>query len=341
MTPFHLDRPDVILPASAPLRVWEAERLNGIGGSDVASAAGIGFDSPYTLWAVKTGRISPTFTEAEQDRLRSGHLHEPTIRNEFRRRHPEFVVTRPPGTLAVPGAHWQRVNVDGLVWSLTGDLLGVFEAKAHDHHQAAKYEGDATPIPYVCQVQWAMHVTGAERSWLFAMIDTHTFVEREIPRDDELIGDLLDLAARLWQQVQDDTEPPVDAAGDTKRTLAMIRERQGSRIVLPAAWEKHVVRRAELSAEIDSLMAERDLLDNQMRAAMGDNVEAHIDGLGKVATHKAPRDKISITKENLSRLEVQHPDIYAEYVTTKPVGRRLSYGKIHPGTTVDKESDHE
>lgn len=340
MTPFHLDGVDLILPASAPLAEWEAERINGIGGSDVASAAGIGFDSPYTLWAAKTGRVDPRWTAAEQDRLESGHWHEPAIRQKFRTLHPEWVVTESPGTLAVPGHHWQRANVDGLVWTPEGELVGVFEAKAHDHHQAAKYAGDRAPVPYVCQVQWQMHVTGAPRGFLLAMIDTHTWAHRVLERDDDLIGDLLDLATDLWQHVLDDTEPPVDGSGDTKRTLARERERAGSKVILPAQWEKHVAERAEVAEQIKELTARRDLLDNQMRAALGEHQEAWIRGLGKVASHKAPAAKRSI---DLDRLARERPDVYAEYVTEEDASRRLTYRKIDTttsenGTTQERES---
>lgn len=326
--PFTLSGVDVVLPADAPLHVWEAERRNGIGGSDVASAAGIGYDSPYTVWAEKTGRARKLFTEDEEERMRVGHLLEPIVRDEFRRRHPEFVVTESPGTLAVPGQHWQRVNVDGLVWTRDGELAGVLECKTGTHQQLQVWADKQVPVPYTSQVQWAMHVTGAPRGYVLALLDTSTFIPRVLERDQYLIDTLVELAAVTWRHVLADEAPEPDGSESTRRTLSDMPARPGSSLVLPERWVKHFRARAELAAHIAALKNDLDELDNITRAALGDNEEAWMttpDGKRvKVATHKAPADA---RRCDLDELSEKFPQVYDAMVVTVSSSRRLNYSR--------------
>jgi putative phage-type endonuclease len=330
--PFAVDA-DVVLPADAPPATWLAERLHGIGGSDIAAAVGLSrYESPYRLWQVKTRRATPTPDAAARRRMRWGHLLEPVLRAEFAARHPEYVVTTAPGTYARPGIPWQRVNVDGLVWHHDGELAGVLECKTGTHHQLPNWADDEVPVTYTAQGQWAAHITGAPRVFMAALLDTSTDVWPVLERDDDIIGDLVEMAAEFWQHVVTDIPPPVDASEVTRKALARVTARAGQQVVLDPSWHKGVRRRAELHEQIKALEAEKDLIDNQLRAAMGDAETAYLidpDGTRRrVATHRAPKPTPRV---DLERLAAEHPEVYARVVTAEPAGRRLNYTR--PTTT--------
>jgi len=313
----------IVCPADAPEDVWLRERLNGIGGSDVAAAVGISrYSSPYRVWAEKTGRSDPEPDEASRERMLWGHLLEPVIRAEFARRHPEFIVVPGEGTYARVGALWQRVNVDGLVFDRkTGALLGVLEIKTGTHWQLDAWEGEEIPVSYTAQGQWANWVLGeeAQRTFYAALLDTSTYVEKVNPRDDELIADLVDLASDLWRHVEDDTLPPIDGSAATTETLRRIKALVGERVDLDPSWRKGVARRDELSEEIKALKKERDEIDNQLREAMGTATEAYLDG-EPVFTNRPTAGGRSTDYDGF---QLAAPDLYEQFVTVGEPGRTL------------------
>lgn len=318
---------DIVCPPDAPRDVWVAERMHGIGGSDIAAACGIHrYVSPYRLWCEKTGRPTPTPSEKALRAMKWGNLIEPLLRDEFQWQHPEYLVTPSPGTLAIPGSPWRRVNVDGLVWTPDGRLVAVLEAKVGSHFQLEHWEGhDEIPVSYTAQVQWAMDILGVQVAWVVGLLDSHTYLERVIERDDALIGDLVDEGALFWHLVQTDTRPEIDGSDSTRETAARIRERVGSAVDLdPAEWGHKLSRRLELHRKIKALEAAKAVLDNELRAEMGEHTIARLDGV-KVATHQrtAPR-----RHADLDQLQTCWPDAYAACVSTsEDTARRLDHSR--------------
>lgn len=317
--------PTVLLPADASRDAWEFARNFGLGGSDVAAACGLNpWKTPYALWLEKTERITPVFDDDAEERMHWGRLLEPVVLEEFDRRHPELILTGGEGMYADSEYDWMLANVDGLAYDADGVLDAIVEAKTGGHRGLSDWEDDSAPIHYVCQVQWYMHILGAPRAYLAALLDTNTYVERVIERDDDLIADLVDAAAEFWDCVRRDEAPPADGTDSTRKALARWRGNPGDVIELDPSWSKHVARRHELSGEIKALESERTAIDNHLRAEMGSAEEARIDGV-KVATHRAP-DKPSRSCDYDALLDA-HPDLYAAYVTEKPAARRLTFAR--------------
>lgn len=321
-----------VVAADAPHRVWETARLDGIGGSDVAAACGINENkSPYTLWSEKTGRPVAPFSEKALERMRWGNLIEPVLRDEFQWKHPEYLVTPPPGTLAVAGTEWQRVNVDGLVWHPDGTLAAVLECKVGSHFQLKHWQDeDQVPVSHDAQVQWAMYITGAPVAWVVGLLDSHTYLERLIVRDEHLISDLLDLAGDFWSHVLADVAPELDGTESTRDTLARVAARDGSEIDLdPAVWVPKIAAHHELHEQIKAVEIRKANIGNEIRAAMGEHTIALVDG-EKLASHK-PIKARRVT--DLDRLQAGWPEAYAACVTEGdpdpdvPPARRLDLSR--------------
>lgn len=330
MSPFTV-RAEVVLPAGAPHEVWEAARRDGVGGSDVAAVVGLStYESRYTMWCYKTRRAVPRFDEEARRRMRWGHLLEPVVREEFAYRHPEYIVTQAPGTYAVPGLPWQRVNVDGLVWHPTGELAGVLEIKTGTHRRMHEWDDGEVPVGYTAQGQWACHVTGAPRTFFMALLDTSFDVETVVQRDDGIIGDLVELAGEFWECVVRDVPPPVDGSEATRQVLARVEAAAGTSVVLDAGWWKEVRRRHELHEQIKALEEEKAEIDNRLRWEMGAAESAYLVGRDgkrhRVASHRQPRPTRRVDWEALSAW----PEVAARVVVSDPPGRRLSYARNPP-----------
>lgn len=326
--PGRLELP-VAIPAGAASREdWVWARTFGLGGSDVGAACGLSpWKTPFQLWLEKTRRVADEPDDEALERMYWGQVLEPVVLREWDDRHPEFVLTGGAGVYTHAEHDWMMANVDGLAWHYSGELAGVVEAKTGGHRAVAEWADDEMPIQYVAQIQWYMLLTGAPRTYVCALLDTNTYVERVIERDDDLIGDLRDGALDFWGYVQRDEPPPPDASEGTRKALARWQANPGESIELDPRWDKHIVRRHELSEQIKALDAERTGIDNELRAAMGSAEDARIDG-EKVASHKAPaKPSRSVDYDALAD---EHPDIYAAYVTERPANRRLTYT---PATT--------
>ncbi|MFE0021938.1 YqaJ viral recombinase family protein [Amycolatopsis sp. NPDC059021] len=322
MTGGWLDVP-VALPADASRDDWEFVRTFGLGGSDVAAAAGLNpWKTPFQLWLEKTRRIAADFDETAVERMHWGQVLEPVLLREWDDRHPEYILTGGEGIYHDRERGWMIGNVDGLAWDWSGELAGIVEAKTGGHRAVAEWAEDQVPTHYVCQVQWYMGLLGAPRAFVVALLDTHTYLERIITRDDELIADLVDATTEFWNYVRRDEPPPADASDITRRALSRWPGVPGDAVQLDPLWHKHLARRHELSEQIKTLESERTAIDNRLRAEMGQAEEALLDGQ-KVANHKAPAKPSRTT--DFTAFAAEHPDLYAIYVSERPAGRRLTY----------------
>lgn len=270
----------------------------------------------------KTGRAEPEFDEASLERMRWGTLLEPVLLREWDDRNPAYILTGGAGLYADAEYPWMLATVDGLAWEPDQTLAGVVEAKTGSHRALSQWADEETPVYYVTQVQWYMRILGAPRAFVCALLDTSTYVERVIERDDDLIAGLIDVAAEFWDYVVHDEPPPVDGSEATRRTLAKARAHAGEVVELDRSWLKDVEQRAELTETISLLEAERAVIDNRVRAAIGAAEVATIDGL-RVASHKAPSKPSRSCAYDAFAAE--HPDLYAQYVTEKPASRRLLF----------------
>ena len=278
--------------------------------------------TPYQVWLEKTGRADREPDPASLERMRWGTLLEPVLLREWDDRNPAYILTGGAGLYADTEYPWMLATVDGLAFTPDQTLAGVVEAKTGSHRAVAQWADEETPVYYVTQVQWYMRILGAPRAFVCALLDTNTYVERVIERDEDLIRNLIDVAAEFWSYVEHDEPPPVDGSETTRRTLARARARAVEVVELDRSWLKEVEHRTELTETIGLLEAERALIDNRVRAALGTAEVATVDG-HKVASHKAP------TKPSRScaydAFAAEHPDLYTKYVTEKPAGRRLLY----------------
>ncbi|GAB3459483.1 YqaJ viral recombinase family nuclease [Actinophytocola sediminis] len=283
--------------------------------------------TPYQVWLEKTGRADPEPDLASLERMRWGTLLEPVLLAEWDERNPEYILTGGAGLYADAEYPWMLATVDGLAWTPDQALAGVVEAKTGSHRTAMRWAEGETPVYYVTQVQWYMRILGAPRAFVCALLDTSSYVERVIERDDELITDLVEVAEEFWSLVEHDEPPPVDGSEITRRTLARARAHAGEEIELDRSWLTELAHRAELTETISLLEAERAVIDNRVRAALSTAEAASVDGQ-RVATHKASAKPSRSCAYDAFAAE--HPDLYARYVTEKPASRRLLYPRPTP-----------
>lgn len=204
---------------------WHEMRATGIGGSDVGTIAGCNpWQSGFTLWAKKTGRIDDAV--ALNDAMEWGTRLESVIIDKFVDEHPEFKVWRDVGTWVHEDRDWQIANPDAILEFSTEDPALGEDQVCHDYAileiKTARYEDDwvdGVPPYYRTQVQWYLQTFGFSRAYVAVLFSGSKYREFVIDASDweqEInLGKVLDFRKCL----ADDVQPDYDGALSTYNTI--------------------------------------------------------------------------------------------------------------------------
>jgi len=171
---------------------WHELRKTGVGGSEAGAILGLSkYQSPLSLWILKTGRTEP---DEGNENTEYGNILENPIRHEvFPKYFEKETGTRP--IVLKPKYMWRSTehqhmlaNIDGFV-HYNGKLYGL-EIKTGSSYMLKDWggrNGEEVPDTYYAQVQHYMAVLGLDEFILFGAIG-NTAVIRWVPRNDDFIG---------------------------------------------------------------------------------------------------------------------------------------------------------
>lgn len=188
---------------------WHDARRTRIGGSEVGAIVGESkYETAYSLWAKKTGRIEAD--KSDNDFMYWGRSLEPVIIDRFELEHPELEVHRDCGTWVNKEREWQVSNPDGI---LLGDRgYGILEIKT------ARYEDDwrdGVPKYYMTQVQWYLNTFGFDYAYIVCLFSGSNYQEFPIKADKAWQEHDLASVETFRQHLIDDTKPDWDGASAT------------------------------------------------------------------------------------------------------------------------------
>jgi putative phage-type endonuclease len=195
---------------------WLARRLLGLGGSDAAASGGFSpWKSKYGLWVEKRTHIS---SFEDNERMKWGRRLEGAIADGYAEDH-EVEIVKLPLVLAHPQHPWMLADVDRFVLGDDGMIGGVLEVKNTDKFMGDTWEGDA-PLHYKLQGLHYLAVTGLPWVDLYALVGGNTPRPFHIERNEDDIENLIDIEARFWKLVVDQTPPAYDGEDST---LAVVK----------------------------------------------------------------------------------------------------------------------
>lgn len=305
----------LVLPAGAPRDRWLAARRDGITATDVVKIVGLSrYGNALDCYLDK--RLGEEDRDPSEAATWGLLLEDPVARR--------WAVQR--------GCRIRRV--------------GLMRNRVHPHHMAsidrmvvgeraplevktrnvfADDFADSVPERVAVQVQWQMHVSGADRAHVAALIGGQELVTHTVARDQVLIDYLRSEADRVWAAVQAGDPPDVPPWQQTAAALDRLHpDRAGVVDVDPDAARPLVddylaACAAESTAQSDKDRAKVDLL-----ALLGGAEEARIDGRTAWTYRGHPRT--SIPADNVRALIEAHPDLAAEYAVTT-TSRRLTVAR--------------
>lgn len=222
MTAPTLDVPAIILGTFEPGSPdWHAARANGVGGSEIAAVMGLSpYESRFSLWHRKQGMVGPVEESAP---MYWGKQHEPTICNEFAKRHPEFEVVTSP-TFASTERPEQIVNPDRLLYGPDGQLE-LLEAKTSRDDAGWGEDGsDTIPVWYWGQVQWYMDALAVRRCHVAVLLGLDDYREYVVEYDEADVLAMRAEAAEFMRSIRDGERPAIDGHSATYQVLRDLPE---------------------------------------------------------------------------------------------------------------------
>lgn len=283
-----------------PKEVWIERRRKTIGGSDAGTILGFNpYQSSYTLWAIKTGRLTPEDI-SDKESVRLGHDLEQYVADRWTeatgkklRKDNNFVYND-----EYPFAH---VQADRLV---VGERAG-FEAKTtSDYRKLQKLQnGDFDDIWYA-QCVHGMAVTGLDKWYLGVLVFGRGFYHFEIERDQKEIDALMQAEKEFWTEYVEKNVPPAPDGSDstTDTVAALYPDSDGSECDL-TAYEQWLEERMILDHQINDLKRLKDEADNRVK----DYMMASVRG-------ESPHYKVSWCEQvrstfDKTSFQIDHPEI--------------------------------
>jgi predicted phage-related endonuclease len=228
-------------------------------------------------------------------------------------------------------------DVDYFV-ELPGGKRAILECKTGNYHTQDKWADGAVPINYEFQGRHYMSVMNLDTVFYACLFgnNENEFVHRKIERDMDQETAMIEEEKHFWEEyVQKGVEPPYTEAGDL--VLDSIRRHYGeadtdaSVIMLNPLLFPNLEDYQKLSEKKSDLAKQVKALDDQMKRAYApviDELGAGCKGILKkgstvfTVTYN-PTYRTGINKDNLERLNQDHPLVYENYVNTTEI-RRIS-----------------
>ncbi len=337
--------PEVVVDTTNLTREqWLSYRRQGIGGSDAAAILGISpFATARDLYYEKLNLVSIQDEGDNWVAKKMGHLLEDLVAEIFQKT-TGYPICKAKKMFRHPIHRFMLADVDYLV-SLPNGKTAILEIKTTNYHAKDHWwlNGQETvPINYEAQGRHYMCVMNLDEVFYCCLYGNseEEIIIRHITRDNAYEEELITLERTFWNDhVQLKNPPPYTEDGDL--ILSSIKKSIGPadqnapqvKLSLPLA--NSVLRFTELQTQKKQIDAQSKALDKEMKrlqgrivAEMGTSCTAVCSiGDNTYTVTYNPIRKLSVNKNNLIRLQAQHPEIYADYVTVSE-SRRFNVKKL-------------
>ena len=315
-----------------PEEEWLEWRRKGIGGSDASIVLGVSpFATARDLYFDKLKIVSYKDDSGNWVALKIGHLLEDLVAEIFHRKtgYPIYQIKK---MFYHPLYPYMLADVDYFATLPNGETA-ILEIKTTNYNAKDNWwiDGDETvPVNYEAQGRHYMAVMNLNHVFYCCLYGNNEddVIIRHIERDAAYEEELVALEGIFWNEhVLKKVPPPYTEDGDlviqsVKRQVGLADpDAPAVHLSLPLA--SCVTRFTELQAQKKLADAQSKKIEGEMKRLQGRIVEEMGQSCTAVCSAGEntytitynPVRKPSVSKENLIRLQAQHPDIYNDYVT--------------------------
>jgi putative phage-type endonuclease len=242
------------------------DRVNFIGASDVACIFNLSqYKTPYALYLEKLGVTPLSFEQTEYQRW--GSLLEPVIREEFKRRHPDKVITTPK-QLTHPKLTFFKGNLDGYLPDENA-ILEIKTCSAFNAKQWGEQGSDCIPLDYMLQVATYCAIAQADKAYIVVLIGGNDYREYSYQRDLDIERRILEECTKFWQCVQQQNPPELVNINDIKLKYPTAEPEKF--VVLPDALCREYDNLLKIKAQLYELTRQEESLKIKLMSAMQDS----------------------------------------------------------------------
>lgn len=356
LDPLNYKGPKVLIDAATLSHDgWLKYRRNYIGTSDASHIFG---DCPFAggtnvdLYYNKLG-LEPTVTldEDEQSSREQmfdyGHLAEAYLQGYVTRkyRHSELVIDS--NIYADPKRPFIAADLDGML-RIPKDGSGYadgpyvhIEFKTTNKFNSQTYKGDEIPTYYKRQLVQSQHIMGVWVSYLIVMFDRDDIRVYRYERDLDYEMEQIKETENFWMNnILAKIEPPyLGPAKNLKECIKnygskadkSVPEKTLDATFLDAAaeYEKHSAKITDLNRQLKYETEQRDFAGLTIAKEMNAATRGYVsDGKRAFAIKYDTRN--GARRCDFDRLEVEHPEIFKEYVRRSDNTRPMSISKANP-----------
>lgn len=340
--PEHIRQEPKVLVSTENLteQEWLAYRRRGIGGSDVATILGISpFRTARDLYDDKLNIASAADDAGNWVALEMGHLLEPLVARIFAKK-TGLEVFQIKKMFQHPQYPFMLADVDYFV-RLPNGKISILEIKTTNYNAKDHWWKDGeecVPVYYETQGRHYMTVMDIDEIFYCCLYGNNEdeVIIRHLYRDREYEQEMIYLERAFWHDhILTRIPPPYTEDGSL--ILESLRRRLGvadktiPAIQLDSDLSATMLRYLRLQEQKQQVETQAKTLDAEMQRLKGRMV-AKLNGscmaMGEYGGTQYtisynPVSRTGITKDNLQKLKLLHPDIYDEYVTVSE-SRRFS-----------------
>lgn len=243
------------------------ERQNYVGASEIGSVLGLDpFTTPLKLYGLKTGLIAPDDL-SDNEAVEWGTRLERIVSQKFAERNGVKLIAYKKRYFHPNG--FISCELDNIIAG-TDELV---EVKTANAWAIKKWEKeDEIPASYVVQVMVQLGLSKRKVGHFAVLVGGQRYIEKKIVFDQEFYDTIITKVEAFWKMVQDRT-PPMACADDNEALLALYPQNKSDEIVQGIEeLNTAIARRQELSMHIDQMKDEKEEIENQIKAVIGENI---------------------------------------------------------------------
>ena len=329
--------------ADLPRDDWLNYRRRGIGGSDVAAILGVSpFRTSRDIYYDKLGIVALEPDESNWVQLEVGHLLEDLVAKIFQKK-TGYRVFQIKKMFHCPDYPFMLADVDYFV-ELPDGTIALLECKTTNYNAKDNWwmnGKESVPVYYDLQGRHYMAVTDIDRVFfccLYGNTEDESII-REIRRDKDYEAELIFYEQQFWiGNVQAEVPPPYVEDGDLVMDSVLQHLAQADpnaeAVTLDMTHLNCLLQYLQLQQEKSMLDSQSRKIDSAMKRLRGRIVSVMGASCTATGVHNGmsytvtfnPVRKTIVDKDNLLRLQLNHPDIYNQYVGVS------EYRKFHVRT---------
>lgn len=318
--------------ADLPRDDWLNYRRRGIGGSDVAAIMGVSpFRTARDIYYDKRNIAAVEPDDSNWVALEVGHLLEDLVARIFQKK-TGFRVYQIKKMFYHPIHQFMLADVDYFV-ELSDGTTAILEIKTTNYNAKDNWwmgEHEIVPEYYELQGRHYMAVMDVDQVFfccLYGNTEDEVII-RHVRRDTAIEAEMIYLEQEFWMEHIQKKVPP-DYSEDGDLVMDSIRKygepavAEAPVVTLDLPQTSILMQYIQLQGQKSRCDAESRRIESAMKrmrgqivSVMGSSCKAvcQKDGQSFTVTYNPVR-RLDVSKDNLLRLQLNHPDIYDEYVT--------------------------